>query len=81
MPTGFSTVAPRVIYLVRNPKDVVVSYMHHMTLFKIDQFEGDLEDMVRHPFHPNQQLKTCQFQKLTTIVVVKSKFGISLPCP
>ena len=49
MPTGFSTVAPRVIYLVRNPKDVVVSYMHHMTLFKIDQFEGDLEDMVRHP--------------------------------
>ena len=59
MPTGFSTVAPRVIYLVRNPKDVVVSYMHHMTLFKIDQFEGDLEDMVRHPLtvgcHPNHQ--------------------------
>ena len=80
MPTGFSTVAPRVIYLVRNPKDVVVSYMHHMTLFKIDQFEGDLEDMVRHPLtvgcHPNQQLKTCQFQTLTTIVVVKSKLGI-----
>jgi len=37
----------RVIYLVRNPKDVVVSFQHHMTLFKMDEYEGQLDTMVR----------------------------------
>ena len=36
----------KVIYLVRNPKDVVVSFQHHMTLFKIDEYSEDLNAMV-----------------------------------
>lgn len=36
----------KVIYLVRNPKDVVVSYQHHMTLFSIDEYSENLNTMV-----------------------------------
>lgn len=37
----------KVIYLVRNPKDVVVSLQHHMTLFKMDDYDGDLNKIVQ----------------------------------
>ena len=36
------------IYCYRNPKDVVVSYFHHMKMFGgAYKFEGDLNDFVR----------------------------------
>ena len=36
----------KVIYLTRDPRDVVVSYQHHMTLFKTDAYKGTLSNMV-----------------------------------
>ena len=33
----------QVLYVARNPKDVIVSYYHHHRLIKMHDFQGDLE--------------------------------------
>ena len=38
------TTPAKYIYIVRNPKDVAVSYYHHMRGFKIDAFSGSWEE-------------------------------------
>ena len=37
----------KIIYLIRCPKDTVVSLNYHMTLFKMDDYHGSLHDTVR----------------------------------
>ncbi|KAB7502058.1 Sulfotransferase 1C1 [Armadillidium nasatum] len=38
----------KVIYVVRDPKDVAVSYCHHSRLFKVQDFTGTNSDFVDH---------------------------------
>ena len=45
MPSGPPSISPaKYIYVARNPKDVAVSYYHHMRLFKAFEFTGTWDD-------------------------------------
>jgi len=37
----------KVIYVMRNPKDVVTSYLHHCRLMRVQDFRGDLDQFVQ----------------------------------
>jgi len=37
----------KVIYVYRNPKDVIVSYLHHCRLMKVQDFTGDMEEFLK----------------------------------
>jgi len=36
----------KMIYIVRNPKDLVISFYHFMQLYKIEDYQGDLADFI-----------------------------------
>ncbi|XP_071550992.1 sulfotransferase 1E1-like [Panulirus ornatus] len=38
----------KVVYVARNPKDVVVSYLHHSRLLKCHDFKGSLDQFVQY---------------------------------
>ncbi|KAK7076219.1 hypothetical protein SK128_005424, partial [Halocaridina rubra] len=38
----------KVIYVARNPKDVVISFCHHCRMFKRHSYEGSFEDFVKY---------------------------------
>lgn len=49
----FSLISPKlldtakVVYVMRNPKDVVVSYMHHCRIMRVQDFRGDQDEFVK----------------------------------
>lgn len=38
----------KVVYVARNPKDVIVSYYYHHKLLKMHGFQGDLEEFAEY---------------------------------
>ncbi|CAL4067484.1 unnamed protein product, partial [Meganyctiphanes norvegica] len=45
----------KVVFVVRNPKDAIISYCHHVRLFKHQSFIGTLEDFVQYFMQDNLQ--------------------------
>ena len=43
-----SNVFSQVVYMARNPKDVVLSFFHHCRIFKNHAFEGTFEQFVQY---------------------------------
>lgn len=38
----------QVVYMARNPKDVVTSFYHHSRIFKNHDFDGTFEEFVQY---------------------------------
>ena len=38
----------QVVYVARNPKDVIVSYFHHHKLFVRHTFKGDIQEFAEY---------------------------------
>lgn len=71
----------QVVYLARNPKDVIVSYYYHHKLMKIQDFRGDIEQFAQ--FFMDDECKSiiayyqgtvCQFYNYR-FVLLSSVFG------
>lgn len=59
LPTQIQTIQPKIVYIARNPKDVVVSYFHLVSSIQsLTRYKGKLEDFVdsfladRVPYSP-----------------------------
>lgn len=59
LPTQIQTIQPKMVYIARNPKDVVVSYFHLVSSIQsLTRYKGKLEDFVdsflvdRVPYSP-----------------------------
>ena len=52
------------VYVARNPKDVIVSYFHHHKLFTLQQFTADIEKFADYFMKDERKM---QFQWDTSI--------------
>ena len=69
----------KVVYVARNPKDVLVSYYYHHILITMVSYAGDLESFAEY-FMNDQRKYSCGFYNLISFTLETNYFSVFF-CP
>ena len=65
----------KVVYVARNPKDVLVSYYYHHILITMVSYAGDLESFAEY-FMNDQRKYSCGYYNLISFTLETNYFSV-----